>query len=293
VLISTVNADGSLDFCSSPFFTDRTILTFTLSPTVLCPSAIHWDSVFSLDFIYVDSLTFSAYGVSFAGPRQAFPQLALTKIGPGTIASSPAGVSCGPTCSTAVKSFARGSTVTLTATPSAGAIFLGWTGACSGTGKTCTFTMSDDRFVGAAFGASPQARFLNDICFRPAGSPTCNAFTATLKSTVGATLTWSSSTLVPSPYQIVPSLTITGFSAFLPPTSATIIFSGAPFILELGRKYTFQLDLINGSFVLTQFDTTAGVATPGGVAVRRQTLPPGALTTPGADSRFGPASGGP
>ncbi|HTO13872.1 MAG TPA: BACON domain-containing carbohydrate-binding protein, partial [Candidatus Binatia bacterium] len=195
VLISTVNSNGTLDFCSSPFFTDRNILSFTLSPTAFCANAIHWANVFSLDFIYVDSLSFGAYGVSYAGPRQAFPQLALAKTGPGTITSSPAGISCGPTCATALASFARGTTVTLTATPSASAVFLGWTGDCSGygTSKTCILTMSDDRAVGAAFGASPQARFLNNICFRPVGSPTCNAFTATLKSSVGASLTWSSS----------------------------------------------------------------------------------------------------
>jgi hypothetical protein len=43
-----------------------------------------------------------------------------------------------------------GTTVTLTATPSAGSTFTGWTGACSGTGS-CTVTLSAAASVGAQF----------------------------------------------------------------------------------------------------------------------------------------------
>ena len=56
----------------------------------------------------------------------------------GTVTSSPAGISCGSTCGA---SFPTGTTVTLTASPAAGATFSGWSGACSGTGP-CTLTLS-------------------------------------------------------------------------------------------------------------------------------------------------------
>ncbi|MBL8623152.1 MAG: hypothetical protein JNK64_17710 [Myxococcales bacterium] len=56
-------------------------------------------------------------------------------IGPGHIASNPAGINCAPDCRETV---ACGSTMVLTAIPNAGAVFVGWSGACSG--GTCTVT---------------------------------------------------------------------------------------------------------------------------------------------------------
>ncbi|MFN7952340.1 MAG: putative Ig domain-containing protein [bacterium] len=67
--------------------------------------------------------------------------------GVGTVTSSPAGISCGATCSA---SFAAGTLVTLTATTTPGNTFTGWSGACSGTG-TCQVTMDAERSVTATF----------------------------------------------------------------------------------------------------------------------------------------------
>ena len=44
-----------------------------------------------------------------------------------------------------------GATVTLTATPSAGSVFTGWSGACSGTSAQCIVTTSQSQNVGATF----------------------------------------------------------------------------------------------------------------------------------------------
>jgi uncharacterized repeat protein (TIGR02543 family) len=68
--------------------------------------------------------------------------------GGGTVKSSPAGITCGSTCT---HKFAPGAVVTLTATPKSGSTFTGWTGACSGTGS-CVVTMSAARTVKANFG---------------------------------------------------------------------------------------------------------------------------------------------
>jgi hypothetical protein len=279
VLISTVSSDGTLDFCSSPFFTDRNILTFTLSPTEFCPNAVHWDSVFDVTFIYVDSLTFNAYGVSFAGPRQAFPQLLVGKTGSGTITSSPGGISCGAGCSTDTGSYARGSTVTLTATPS-GSVFLGWTGDCAGfgTNPTCTLTMSFDRVVGAAF-APNVVRFLNNTCV----APNCGFYTASLSSTIYESHVWSSFTLSPSPYQPVFSGRLNGFTVFQgSPFNRSITFSGGDFVFTAGKRYTIRFDVTTTSspagcqgsqFCLLLFDTTSSTS---GVGLLQQ-APVGAL----------------
>ncbi len=79
--------------------------------------------------------------------------LSITKsgTGAGTVASSPAGINCGATCSA---SFNLNTVVTLTATPSTGSTFAGWSGACSGTG-TCVATMDQARAVTAAFTIVP------------------------------------------------------------------------------------------------------------------------------------------
>jgi hypothetical protein len=93
----------------------------------------------------VDAL--AAYDAS--GP--SLPRtLTVTKAGKGTgtVTSSPAGISCGATCSAG---FANGSSVTLTASATTGSTFSGWSGSgCSGK-RTCTVTMSANRSVKATF----------------------------------------------------------------------------------------------------------------------------------------------
>ncbi len=66
----------------------------------------------------------------------------------GAVASTPAGIDCGTTCSSL---FDPGAGVTLAATPNPGAVFIGWGGDCGGTG-TCAVTMNADRSVTATFG---------------------------------------------------------------------------------------------------------------------------------------------
>ena len=65
----------------------------------------------------------------------------------GAVTSMPAGISCQPTC---IGSFQQGGMVTLTATPAAGSTFVGWSGACSGTGS-CIVTMTGNETVIANF----------------------------------------------------------------------------------------------------------------------------------------------
>jgi hypothetical protein len=106
--------------------------------------------------------------------------------GAGRVVSSPAGIDCGSACSTP---FPLASTVTLTATASAGSIFAGWTGRCSGTGL-CTVTMYGTRNVGATFVPVPvvqamsiETRFWNGESFALDG-PAANAYFNTLPTTV-------------------------------------------------------------------------------------------------------------
>jgi PASTA domain/Divergent InlB B-repeat domain len=85
----------------------------------------------------------------FTVPPPPDKMLTVTKAGRGTgaVTSSPAGITCGSTCTHA---FNHGTAVTLTAVASARSRFGGWSGACSGTGS-CSLTMSAARSVTATF----------------------------------------------------------------------------------------------------------------------------------------------
>jgi hypothetical protein len=67
--------------------------------------------------------------------------------GTGTVTSSPAGITCGADCS---EPYNSGTVVNLTATPTSGSVFVGWSGACTGSGS-CQVTMSATQAVAAAF----------------------------------------------------------------------------------------------------------------------------------------------
>ena len=76
--------------------------------------------------------------------------LTLTKGGLGTVTSTPAGISCGPACTTTGFDFARGIVVKLNPTPAVGWSFAGFFGACAG--ATCSVNASTPTaLVGATF----------------------------------------------------------------------------------------------------------------------------------------------
>jgi hypothetical protein len=77
--------------------------------------------------------------------------------GSGTVHSAPVGISCaGGSTAGCSASFASAS-VGLSAAPSAGSLFDGWSGGCSGTGS-CLVTMSRDQTVTATFAAAPLVK---------------------------------------------------------------------------------------------------------------------------------------
>lgn len=80
--------------------------------------------------------------------------LTVTKVGTGsgTVKSTPTGLTCGTVCS---KTFAHGTVVTLAATAPSSSVFIGWSGACTGSDPTCTVSMTAARTVSANFKAKP------------------------------------------------------------------------------------------------------------------------------------------
>lgn len=91
---------------------------------------------------------------TFAAAPPVTHLLGITLNGAGSVRSDPVGIDCGSTCSAP---FANGVEVTLTATPSTGQVFAGWSGACSGTAATCAVSLTSARNVTASFAAAPTA----------------------------------------------------------------------------------------------------------------------------------------
>jgi hypothetical protein len=74
--------------------------------------------------------------VCFTGTGQALT-VVFAGAGTGTVTSVPPGLSCASTCSTALP---NGATIVLTATPTAGSTFGGWSGCDTVSGQVCTIS---------------------------------------------------------------------------------------------------------------------------------------------------------
>lgn len=102
-----------------------------------------------------DSLVMSHNGactITFTAIQHAL-SVTLAGNGSGSVSSTPTGLNC--SSGTCAANFNQGTSVTLTAAPSAGSIFVGWSGACSGTASAAV-TMSSAQSCTATF--APAAK---------------------------------------------------------------------------------------------------------------------------------------
>ena len=166
--------------CSATY--DRgTQVTLTATPDA-GSSFLGWGGVCSGTGLTCVVSVESDRGVTASFGGATSQPLAVTVEGNGAVSSAPAGISCGNTCNAG---FRVGTAVTLTAAPTAGSVFAGWTGACTGTSRTCAVTMSAPRVVSARFVEGPSAFPLvvstsgrGSVTSTPAGivcGTTCNA----------------------------------------------------------------------------------------------------------------------
>jgi hypothetical protein len=92
--------------------------------------------------------------------------LVVTKVGNGSVSSSPSGILCGSTCTA---SFNSGTIVVLTATAASGYTFAGWSGACTGTGS-CSLSMTVARSITATFNAVTPTAYTLTVAKAGTGS---------------------------------------------------------------------------------------------------------------------------
>jgi chitodextrinase len=122
-----------------------------------------------------------ACGIAVASGSLPTYSLNVSKSGAGAGTVSGGGINCGGTCTASVVS---GTSVTLTASPSSGSSFSGWSGACSGTSPTCAVTMSAAQTVTATFGTAPTSTGPCDLY--AADSAPCVAAHSTVRALYGA-----------------------------------------------------------------------------------------------------------
>lgn len=127
------------------------------------------------------------------------PTLTVRKVTPegtsGTVSSIPSGIWCGLSCTAA---FSAGTVVTLTATPGPNSELASWSGACTGSGTTCTVSMTQSREVTATF----RGRFvlsvgingLGDVQVTPPGSTCTSSCSRTYQAVTQVTLAARAST---------------------------------------------------------------------------------------------------
>ena len=101
-------------------------------------------------------------GTGYLAPSSTLT-VARAGTGTGTVASSPAGITCGSDCS---EVYAFDTPVALTAAPDSGSTFSGWSGACSGSDPTCALTMGNGTTVTATV---PVGNSPSGVVVHPAG----------------------------------------------------------------------------------------------------------------------------
>lgn len=95
------------------------------------------------------SVTASFSGGQGPPPTGSTFSLVVSVTGNGAVSGG--GIDCGQGATQCSKDVASGTIVVLTAIPASGATFTSWSGACSGSTRTCTLSMTRARSVSAAF----------------------------------------------------------------------------------------------------------------------------------------------
>src|SRR4051812_14872163 len=176
--------------------------------------------------------------------------IALAGTGAGTVSSSPAGINCGSDCS---ETYPTGTTVTLTATPTNGSSFVGWTGGgCTGSAP-CTVTLGADTNISARF---DRITFALTVSRSGAGAGAVNSNPAGISCGLDCTEAFPSGTVV--------TLTAT--------SSSGSIFSGwsggactgtgtCTVTLSAATTVDARFDLITHSLGVTRTGAGAGTVT--------------------------------
>ena len=180
--------------------------------------------------------------------------LTVIVTGNGGVTSSPAGINCGTGGATCSVNEPSGANVTLTATPSSGSVFSGWSGGCSGVSNTCIVSMTRATSVNAAFVVQTVAPTVSPTPGNYTGTQTVTLTDATNGAVIYYTLDGSTpttaSTQYTGPFAISQTTTVKTM-AVVGNTASTV--ASATYTITLGKSQTIG--------AITLIPTTLSVGT--------------------------------
>jgi Divergent InlB B-repeat domain len=191
------------------------------------------------------------------------PSYALTvsKLGAGTgsVASIPSGILCGTTCSA---TFVSGTSLTLTPTASAGSVFSGWSGACTGSGS-CAVSMDVATNVTANFALLP-VNYALSVSKAGAGSGNVASTPAGISCGVTCTASYASGTIVTLAPSASAGSVFSGWSGACTGTGPCVVAMNA----AKSVTATFALVPLNYALAVSKAGTGAGTvaSTPSGIS---------------------------
>jgi hypothetical protein len=152
------NVSVLVPYSSRSFFLyHNAVLLSTATPSATCNIATdHWDALSSKCLSNT--------------PTQYTLSITKNGTGTGTIGAIPTGIACGVTCSAP---YSSGTIVSLSATPTAGSFFRGWTGDCSSSTTPFQITMNAAKSCTATFTLIPTGTLNAPDCTIATGGSTC------------------------------------------------------------------------------------------------------------------------
>ena len=221
--------------------------------------------------------------------------LTVTTNGAGTVTSDPVGITCGAGNTDCAEAYADDTFVTLTAAPSTGAIFTGWSGGgCAGTGR-CVVPMTTDTAVTATFvplrtlTVTPSGSGAGTVTSVPAGI-TCGAGGADCAEAYadGASVTLTAAAVIDSIF--------TGWSGggcSGTGTCAVTMTADTTVTATFVKQYMLTVSAAGGSGTGSVSSSPAGITCGADCAEKYNTGTAVTLTaTPNADMAFTGWSGG-
>jgi uncharacterized repeat protein (TIGR02543 family) len=145
----------------------------------------------------------------------------VSKAGTGTVASSPSAINCGSTCTASI---ASGTSIGFSATPAAGSTFVGWSGACTGTGG-CALVVNSNKSLTATFAPSTATAYTLTLSRSGTGAGTVTSTPSGIACGTDCTQSYASGSTVTLTAAAGTGSRFTGWTGACTGTSATCTVS--------------------------------------------------------------------